>query len=396
MNRRSAATVLFLLASALCSPSLVFSQSSSQEFPTPVVTNEVSAVIKARAVGDPRLTTYYYLLQGEQGDIFLNLVTRNFSGDIDVFTQNGLRPLAKIVVLAEFGESETGRAIYLRRPEKLLLRIQGRTPNDDPASFTFKFAGSFAAMNPDDQRAAPEMPKVSAETAGQVRVSTAGTILPRERETVRPEAETKDEDRADRAKAEAVLPPASAESPEEKAGAEKDTETVPAAKADPKLVTSDGQPPVELVVTETLKTEPEPSTPPANQGKLGRAVAPARPPTRSASRNSKAVVRGSEKKTEETTEALAATPRSDQIVVPSEEKLVVPEEKKDAASADPLAAVTFVIQFKNGTSFEKKMNEVLSFSMNDGVLVVILKNGTTTRYPIAEVARVSIENPSQN
>ena len=58
---------------------------------------------------------------GEQGDIFLNLVSKNFNGDIDVFMLDGLRPLTKMVIYSDLSENETGRVIYLRKPEKLLL-----------------------------------------------------------------------------------------------------------------------------------------------------------------------------------------------------------------------------------------------------------------------------------
>src|SRR5438552_821087 len=76
-------------------------QSSDQNFPTPVTSNELSGVIKARDIGDPRLTTYYYAFDGRQGDIFINVVTKNLSGDIDIFTAEGLRPLTKMVIYAD-------------------------------------------------------------------------------------------------------------------------------------------------------------------------------------------------------------------------------------------------------------------------------------------------------
>ena len=66
-------------------------------------------------------------------------------GQIDIFTADGLRPLTKIVIFADAASNETGRIVYLRRPERLLLRIQGRTPNDDAAAYRIKFAGSFVA-----------------------------------------------------------------------------------------------------------------------------------------------------------------------------------------------------------------------------------------------------------
>ena len=84
-------------------------QSSDQNFPTPLTTNEVDGVIKARVIGDPRATTYFYAFDGGQGDIFINVVTKNFSGDIDIFSAQAMTPLAKMVIYPESGASETGR-----------------------------------------------------------------------------------------------------------------------------------------------------------------------------------------------------------------------------------------------------------------------------------------------
>ncbi len=134
------------LSGVLIFCALAAGQSRDQNFPTSITANEVNGTIKARDIGDSRLTSYYYAFDGTQGDIFINVVTRNFSGDIDVFTKDTLRPLTKIVIYADSGVGETGRLIYLRKTESLLLRIQGRTPNDESATFRVKFGGSFVAL----------------------------------------------------------------------------------------------------------------------------------------------------------------------------------------------------------------------------------------------------------
>src|SRR5688500_10238111 len=137
-----------------------FGQSTSQNFPTPITSNEISGAIKARDVGDSRLTSYFYTFNSNQGDVFINIVTKNLNGDIDVFNAANLNPLTKIVVYADSSQNETGRVIYLRKPEKLILRIQGRTPNDEPAIYTIKFAGSFQpaqAVAESEQSKLPEV-----------------------------------------------------------------------------------------------------------------------------------------------------------------------------------------------------------------------------------------------
>jgi hypothetical protein len=169
-------TILRISNAALCTLALAFAasaQSRDQNFPTAVNTNEINGTIKARDIGDSRLTSYYYVFDGGQGDIFVNVVTKNFSGDIDVFNQDALQPLTKMVIYADAGVSETGRLIYLRKPERLILRIEGRSPNDDPATFRIKFAGSFIAIKGQKGEAAPTIERT--ETDESRMVNSVGT-----------------------------------------------------------------------------------------------------------------------------------------------------------------------------------------------------------------------------
>src|SRR6186713_2299282 len=73
---------LFLLAFALTASTAA--QSTNQNFPTPITANEIEGTIKARDVGDSRVTSYYYQFDAGQGDLFINIVTRNLTADIDV------------------------------------------------------------------------------------------------------------------------------------------------------------------------------------------------------------------------------------------------------------------------------------------------------------------------
>jgi len=61
------------------------------------------------------------------------------------------------------------------------------------------------------------------------------------------------------------------------------------------------------------------------------------------------------------------------------------------SAADPLAKIHLIVLFKDGTSIERPMNEVLKFSVDKGVLTVLTTDGETIRYSILEVAKVSIE-----
>jgi len=330
-------------------------QSTTQDFPTPVLTNEISGTIKPRTIGDSRLTTHYYTFNGEQGDVFINLVTRNLTGDIDVFTVSGLRPVTKIAVYADYGENETGRAVYLRKHEKLILRVQGRTPNDEEATYRIKFAGSFVAIRPEDVQAAPEMPRVASETKRDEKVAESEKsevpITDRSKEKA---AEEKAEDEK--------FPPAPPERAEEKKAGEdvkKESETesreaVPEKKA-------------EVVITDPLAPKLDEAAPPEGKKpaepepeKVEKQPDPVAPPTPARRRTRRAT-------------------RTPPVRVDPEPK------------PDPLASINLVIQFKDGNELELRMTDVRRFTVDRGVLIVTLKTGKISRYPITEVSKVTIQ-----
>ena len=402
---------------------MAIAQSSSQDYPTPIVSNELSGTIKARDIGDARLTTYYFAFNGEQGDVFINLVTRNLTGDFDVFAASGLKPLTKIVVYADLSENETGRVIYLRKPERLLLRIQGRTPNDDPASFRLKFAGSFAALRPDDVPTAPDVPKV--ESQGAARVNSVGTLLPPPPKSVEPVVEKeKTEIEAEKTETVAEQKPAETDktpAPEEKP--ERETKVIvtdplastPRAEFPPRRTTSSRpraaarrtQPKVEAQVassddqkdktSETKSSEEKPVDAKATDEVVANDDTPV---------EDKVV----EKVTSATDEKVAEDKPADNISAAADEKSAA---EKDAASPgfrtltgkkrpstlkkpvepapDPLASINLVIQFKDGNLIEKPMSEVFKFSVDKGILTVALKNGSTSRYKIVDVEKVTIQ-----
>ena len=388
-------------------------QSSSQEFPTPIISNELSGTIKARDLGDARLTTYYFAFNGEQGDVFINLVTRNLTGDFDVFTANGLKPLTKIVVYADLADSETGRAVYLRKPERLLLRIQGRTPNDEPASYRLKFAGSFAALRPEDVPMGPDLPKV--ETQGVARVNSVGTLLPPppkpaepivEKEKVETEVAAKTAPTADAKPAEAEKSPALEEKTQPKATLIVTDPLASAEKADvpvrkntptgrrrasarrtpPKPKPEDPIAKVDQAVEKPAETKPADAKPAetnaAVEEKSPTSEKPAAETNAPAEENSAANEKAATEKKETTPAFRTLTGRKRPLTAKKPAPEPIP---------DPLASIKLVIQFKDGNLIEKPMSEVFKFSVDKGVLTVALKDGSTTRYKILDVEKVTIQ-----
>src|ERR1041384_4240215 len=133
---------LFVLALLLSLAAPAYAQSTDPNSPWPVRTNNVTARIAARDLGDARLTDHYYAFTGTPGDLLITIQSNNLNGDVDIFTATTLRPLAKITLYAEISTPVT-KGIYLRRREDLILRVEARTPNDDEGTYRGRFVGSF-------------------------------------------------------------------------------------------------------------------------------------------------------------------------------------------------------------------------------------------------------------
>lgn len=318
-------------------------QSSDQNFPTPVTTNNLSGAIKSRDVGDSRLTTYYFTFTGNQGDIFVNVVTTNLNGDIDIFAADGLRPLTKIVVYADSSDNETGRVIYLRKTEKIILRIQGRSPNDDAATFQIKFAGSFLASTETEPTDEPKLPEVKRNENSDVIVNSVGTII-----GVKPKPTPEPKPNV----AEKVEEPKTVEEKNQ-------TEEKIAEQTEP-----DPEKKVEVVVTDNLeKTE---------ETKQAETVAE------------------TEKPKTKTLEIIRETPEEPKKA--KKEKVKKNKEKvKKEPVPNPLENIRLVVLLKDGGSIERPMSEVVKFGVEKGVLTIVNKNGSISRFSILDVAKVTIE-----
>jgi hypothetical protein len=351
----------FIVCVVLGSAMAVAAQSTDIAYPTALTESQLSGQIRARDLGDPRLTTYYYTFNGAQGDLFVNVLTKNLSGSIDVFAADGMRPLTRITVYADLSSSETGRVVYLRKPEKLILRIEGRTPNDDPAEFQIKFAGGFEAAVPKPDE--PPVPKVGDLPVNEsgIRVNSVGTII--------------------------AVVPKSAPSPKAEPSDVRRSETAETEKNDDAPVVTEAKKESEQPKSRPEKTKEE--TSPTVSTRNRSANRSNRKSTPSTTRATKTVGRGDSTTAKpddnpassENTRTGKKPPR---VVVTDETKAVQPK-------ADPLENVRLVIIFKDGTKVERPMTEVLRFTADQSTLTIVNKNGRTARFSILEVASVSIQ-----
>ncbi len=393
----------FLAAEIFCLCFLLFgaafsvsAQSIDQNFPTPIVSNEISGKILARDIGDARLTSYFYAFDGTQGDVFINVVTNNFNGDIDVFTADNLRPLTKITIYANDTDSETGRVVYLRQPLKLILRIQGRSPNDDAATFRLKFAGSFVASKADD-KSEPKTPEVKSSEETGIRVNSVGTIIevkPKPTPTPKATALEKNADkpptiaRVEKPTKVRNINKKRVETPEtnDSTNAEKSAVKTEEKKSEnPTIITIDKNPsPIEEKTSSEAETKTSENKPTESSPKI--------------------VINGdvAEKKTETTTiEIKKDSSESSETVVEkkpektiSEKKQPVKTKKKNNPEPVPTAAlenIHLVILFKDGTKIERPMSEILKFGVDRGILTVISKDGAIGRYSILDIEKTTIQ-----
>ncbi len=157
----------------------VCAQSTDQSLPTPVLSSEINGTIKALDLGDSRLTRHFYAFEGTPGDLMITMESKNLNADVDVFTAITFRPLMK-ATLYDNASQQITKGIYLRSHQILILRVEGRTPNDDPGRYQIRFGGTFAKFTGGIPVAEPSEDAESGtvDTSGN-RLSSVGATLPR-------------------------------------------------------------------------------------------------------------------------------------------------------------------------------------------------------------------------
>lgn len=317
--------VSFLLI--LLTATVSWAQSVDVGSPTPVRSNTVSGKIVARDLGDSRLTDHYYAFTGTPGDLLITVQSTNLNGDLDVFTAVTLRPLLKLSLYAE-STSPVTKGIYLRKREDLILRVEARSPNDDPGTYRLYFGGSFEPLpgGPDIAEAeaepTPERPAVAGQKGS--RVSSVGARIEE------PEPPVKEV--------------AAAPTPE------------PAPEPTPEAKSVETPTPV---VTEkpTAETETETRTTTPPRSARGRRPASRRqpPPPR------------------ETPPAAAEEPKR------------IPEPEPE-----PEVGPRLIIETNDGTLINRSMSTVKRVTIENGQVVVTGKDGKISRILLVNVVRMQI------
>ncbi|HEY0544903.1 MAG TPA: hypothetical protein VGC91_05850 [Pyrinomonadaceae bacterium] len=308
-------------------------QSTNIEFPTPVVTDEVSGVIEARDVGDPRLTRHFYVLTGVPGDLVLTVESNNLNGDIDLFTAGSLRPLTKLSVFAGLSTTRASKSVYLRGRESLIVRVEARSANDDPGRYRIKFSGGFepiAGATPPPENAEPTVSSAPGRDKNVRRVTSAGALI-------------KEEEPAEVAK---VEPPKSAPAPKGKKKQPAETATAPAE---------------------------EPA-----------AAAPVKPKTPRTTRTTRTRTPARKTPTRKTPATTTAKKKEEPAPAPD-------TNAPTPAPAEPAINPRLIIETRDGMRVERYMSEVRRFSIERGVLVVVTNDGKVERRPMTSVLRVTIE-----
>lgn len=320
---------------AVCGMARVsFAQSSDQNLPSPVLSKEISGRINALDLGDPRATRHYYAFSANPGDLLITVEGHNLNGDVDVFTAITLRPLMKTTMTATSQSSEITKGIYLRAHQILILRVEARTPNDDPGTYHIRFGGTFEPFSggiPVAENAAPAEP---AEDKGDAnRLSSVGATIPR------PVTET--------------------------AEAKTSTEKTPE-------VTESTKKPVE---------KPLPA-PRRNTARNTRRNTRTAPPRRTPA--PKPTTETAKEKPTETGETSATPAETTTTTKPATEKPANQE-------LPQVPGTRLIIQQKDGTTINRPMSTVRRVVIEGPAIVIVLKTGKIERIAMSNVARMSIE-----
>ncbi len=328
----------------------VAAQSTDIAAPSPVRTSEVVGTIAARDLGDPRVTDHFYAFTGTPGEVLITVDSRNLNGDIDVFTFTGLQPLLKFTVYAG-SSSATTKSIYLRKQEDLILRVEGRTPNDDEAVYRIHFGGSFAPLT-----SAPWLS--DSDNGTQPATAASGTA-----------ATAKKGRRVSSVGARIDEPPAEvAEAPTPEPTPEAVEATPKTAAAKPKP----GNSRVRQPATRPGAKKPPPET--AKAEEAAKDEGDAKTPGENAESEAKPPITPKRRPTRRTTTARTTKPTP------------APTPPQEVEESGP----RLLIETNDGTLVDRNMSTVRRVTVENGQVVVVGRDGKIQRISLANVVRMTI------
>ena len=318
-----------LLVLLILSVTVTFAQSLDVGAPTPVRSTTVNGKIVARDLGDSRLTDHYYRFTGTPGDLLITVQSSNLNGDLDVFTAVTLRPVLKLNLYAESTAPVT-KGIYLRRREDLILRVEARSPNDDPGTYRLYFGGSFEPIP-----GGPDIAEAETAESEKTEPTVAGTAGTKTRRVSSVGARIEEP-----------------EPPVTEAAAAPTPQPTPEAK------------PVEAPTPETTEKPPEreavrTTTPPRTRGR--------RPPPRR-----------------------QPTPRPETPPVEEAKRATEEPAPKPAPEPEPEIGPRLIIETNDGTLINRPMSGVRRVTVENGQVVVTGRDGKISRFLLANVVRMQI------
>ena len=338
----------------------VAAQSEDIEYPTPVRETVVDGRIAPRDLGDARLTRHFYVFTGTPGDLYVTLEGANLEGDIDLFLANGLRPVLKIGLYAAGSTTTTTKNAYLKRRETVIVRVEARTPDDQPGIYKISFKGAFEIYGGPARTPPPAIASATPVTeANSVRVNSAGARIdppapPQPKPTpavvaavAKPAKATPRRNRVPPLKASATALPTDEPPPP-------DVATKPRPSRAPKVPKAKPVPPI-TDDTPTVATLPDDAPPPPVVSKPTRT-----PKNRPAARP----------------KAPAATAAKPSVTKPAKAK-------------PPVIQTQLIVELKDGTRIVREA--VRRVTIDQGTIVVVTAEGQIERYSLLEVAKMSVE-----
>ena len=328
---------VFIAVAFLAAGQTVAAQSSDQNLPTAVLSNEINGTIAALDLGDPRLTRRFYAFEGVPGDLVVTLDSRNLNGDVDIFTAVTLRPLMKISMYANTASPEVTKGLYLRARQILILRVEARTPNDESGLYRIRFSGAFEPFSggiPVAETSDQSNEAASSSERRTNRLSSVGARIeepPSVSETKPSETATNARSSATKSKSRRGNPPRRTA----RGRAARSTRTKPGSTG-----------------TETTKTEAAKT---------------------------------------ETTEERKGTEGEEKSGVFTEPRPSTPVKPIGQETPSLQIGAHLIIEQKDGTKIDRPMTTVRRIVIEGGVIVIVLKSGRIQRLPMSAVARMSIE-----